>query len=90
VKKKETQKEYLLRLFHEAGGTLTLKDIMQTSLGCEFRSRMHEMRRVGYGIEFIRGKTAMDNTYMLYKEPGDEAEKDESVIHGTEQCEMQI
>ena len=84
---KETQKQHLLRLFREGQGKLMLRDIVGTTLSCEYRARMCELRKAGYGIEFIRGKKPMENTYLLYKEPQPAVEKKKE-IKGVEQCAL--
>lgn len=60
-----TQKEQLLNLFQENGNKLTLGQIMQTNLGCEYRARMTDLRHQGHIINFKRGKRPSENLYEL-------------------------
>lgn len=60
-----TQKEQLLDLFRKYGGTVTLGQIMQTTLAAEYRARMTDLRHQGYVIAFERGKTPSENKYFL-------------------------
>ena len=66
-----TQKEQLLDLFRQYGGTLTLGQIMQTTLGCEYRARMTDLRHEGYVIAYERGKIASENKYHLIQKDSD-------------------
>ena len=61
-----TQREELLRLFQENGNRLTLQQILESSLGYEWRARATELRREGYRIVLERGVRSQDNTYTLY------------------------
>ena len=60
-----TQQERLLQMFHEHKNKLTLRDIMQTTLACEYRARITELRKKGFNILCIRGKSPSDNVYEL-------------------------
>lgn len=60
-----TQREQLLKLFRDNGGRVTLGVIMQTTLAAEYRARMTELRREGYGVVLERGKKASENRYTL-------------------------
>lgn len=60
-----TQREALLDLFHRNSNTVTLGQIMQTTLAAEYRARMTELRKEGYQILLQRGKKASDNAYLL-------------------------
>lgn len=60
-----TQKEKLLELFKSNGNTMTLGQIMQTPLACEYRARMTELRRQGFTILLARGKTPSENRYHI-------------------------
>ncbi len=61
-----TQTEALIDLFRQHGNRLTLGDIMQTTLGCEYRARMTELRHKGYTITCkINRKQPTRNEYVL-------------------------
>lgn len=60
-----TQHEALIDLFRKHNNVLTLGQIMQTTLGCEYRARISELRRKGYTITLERGDTPSENTYRL-------------------------
>lgn len=60
-----TQKEQLLDMFRSSGGTLTLGQILNTTLAAEYRARMTDLRNQGYIIAFERGRTASENKYHL-------------------------
>jgi len=61
-----TQKERLLELFRENNNELTLSQIMQTTLGCEYRARISELRKDGLNIVCtIHRKSPSGNLYTL-------------------------
>lgn len=60
-----TQKEQALQMFRENNNQLTLREIMKTNLGCEYRARFSDLRREGYKINCERAKKPSDNTYTL-------------------------
>ncbi len=60
-----TQKESMLKMFKECGNRLTLNEIMQTNLACEYRARLSDLRRDGWTITCERGKTPSENLYTL-------------------------
>lgn len=65
-----SQREELLRLFRENGNRLTLRQILESEIGYEWRARATELRRQGYRIILERGLRSSDNTYTLfYPEP---------------------
>lgn len=65
------QKEQLLTLFRENGGTLTLGQIMKTTLAAEYRARMTDLRKLGFFIACERGRTASENKYHLIEKDSD-------------------
>lgn len=65
-----TQREQLLDLFNRNGNRLTLGQIMQTTLACEYRARISELRRRGTVILLERGKTPSENKYTLVPQEG--------------------
>lgn len=62
-----TQRQHLIALFKEHGNTLTLGQILQTTLAAEYRARMTELRHEGYTIRCykIKGKGPSENVYWL-------------------------
>ena len=66
---KMTQKQQLLKLFADNDGTITLGQIMQTTLAAEYRARISDLRREGYNILCTEKQTASDNVYTLITEP---------------------
>jgi hypothetical protein len=62
---KLTQKDQLIRMFHANEGSLTLGQIMATTLGCEYRARISELRREGFRIVCEKGKRPSENRYTL-------------------------
>jgi hypothetical protein len=62
-----TQKECLLRFFRNNDNRLTLGQLLVTTLAAEYRARMTELRRDGYGIELVRGKRPENNLYILHE-----------------------
>ena len=66
----KTQKQQLLELFEANNRIITLGQIMQTTLGAEYRARMTDLRRAGYTIRYERGDTPSQNTYQMWR-PGE-------------------
>lgn len=61
------QCDYLIALFNGNNGRLTLRQIMQTPLGAEYRARMTDLRHQGYVITCLRNsKSPSDNLYTFY------------------------
>ena len=59
------QIDQLLEMFRMNKGSITLGQIMQTTLAAEYRARMTDLRHEGYVITLERGKTASNNRYTL-------------------------
>jgi hypothetical protein len=66
-----TQTEQLIDLFRRHGRTLTLRQILNTTLAAEYRARMSELRRAGYIITCQKGKQASDNLYRMIEPEAD-------------------
>ena len=64
-----TQHQALLSLFYNNNKQITLGAIMQTTLAAEYRARISELRRMGYVIECVKGKTPSENLYRLVSAP---------------------
>lgn len=60
-----TQHAQLIDLFKQNGNRLTLGQIMQTTLACEYRARMTDLRKQGYQFILRRGKIASANEYVM-------------------------
>lgn len=62
-----TQKERLLVMFQLYGNRLTLGQLLSDPSGVGYKctSRFSELRQEGYQIDFVKGKTASENTYVL-------------------------
>ena len=58
-----TQHQQLIGLFQQFGYRVTLGQILRTTLAAEYRARMTELRRAGWTIDCIKGKTASENEY---------------------------
>ena len=65
-----TQHDYMISLFRMHGGSMTLGQIMKTTLAAEYRARMTDLRKHGYLFILQRGKTASENRYQML-EPND-------------------
>jgi hypothetical protein len=64
---KMSQKERLLWMFQMNGGRLTLGQLLadESGVGYKCTTRFSELRQAGYPIQFIRGETASQNTWVL-------------------------
>ena len=60
-----SQKTDLLNLFRSNRNTLTLNQILNTSLAAEYRARMTDLRKEGYIIVCERAKKPSENIYTL-------------------------
>lgn len=60
-----TQKDQLVNFFERNGGTLTLGQILQTTLAAEYRARISELRGRGFTITCEKGKTPSENRYRM-------------------------
>lgn len=60
-----SQKLQMLEMFRKNNNEITLGEIMKTTLGCEYRARMSDLRRDGVNIVFTRGKAPSENLYTL-------------------------
>lgn len=61
------QTEKLLELFQLYGGRLTLGQLLKhpSGVGYKCTSRFSDLRKQGYKIDCIKGKTASENTYVM-------------------------
>ena len=71
-----TQKQQLLQLFADNGGKITLGQILQTTLAAEYRARMSDLRREGYGIDCKTGTEPSKNEYRLVSVPLEEGKRE--------------
>jgi hypothetical protein len=60
-----TQREELLDLFRRHGHALTLRQILESRVGYEWRARATELRDLGHQITLERGRAPSDNLYRL-------------------------
>lgn len=60
-----TQKQIILEAFQHSGYKLTLGQVLQHKWGYKFASRCADLRKEGYRINCIIGKTPSENTYVL-------------------------
>lgn len=60
-----TQRQIILKAFHENGNKLTLGYVLQFPWGYKFASRCADLRKEKYVITCTPGKTASENTYTL-------------------------
>lgn len=60
-----SRKEEILELFQLYGGTVTLGILLKHPCGYKSTTRMSELRKEGYPIEFRKGKTASENSWHL-------------------------
>ena len=62
-----TQVDKLLELFQTHGYRLTLGQLLShpSGVGYKATSRFSDLRKMGYKVDFIKGKTPSENTYVL-------------------------
>ncbi len=60
-----TNTEKILWAFQQNGYKLTLGYALQHEWGYKLTSRISDLRKRGYQIDCILGKTPSDNTYVL-------------------------
>lgn len=61
------QREELLALFQTHGNRLSLRQILESRVGYEWRARATELRHRGYKIVLERGPQPSDNVYTLFE-----------------------
>lgn len=62
-----TQKQQLLALFEQFNYKLTLGQLLNhpSGVGYKCTSRFSDLRREGYKIDCIKGRTASENIYVM-------------------------
>lgn len=67
-----SHKAQLLDLFIQHGHKLTLRQILESPIGYEWRARATELRREGFTITLQRGKRPSENTYRICPPDGNQ------------------
>lgn len=67
-----TQKQTILKAFHDNQNVLTLGHVLQYPWGYKFASRCADLRKDGFNILCRQGKTASENTYLLMEPVGNQ------------------
>ena len=65
-----TQRDKLLDLFRSHGHALSLRQILESEIGYEWRARATELRRLGFVIRLERGPRPTENLYRLIEPEG--------------------
>jgi hypothetical protein len=60
-----TQKEVILQAFKENGNVFTLGYALQYTWGYKVTSRISDLRKDGYQIDYERGEIPTKNRYVL-------------------------
>lgn len=55
----------ILWAFQQFGGKISLGQALKHEWGYKFCSRLSDLRKRGYQIDCIKGKTASENLYVL-------------------------
>lgn len=61
-----TQKEKILESFRLNGYRLSLGYVLQFDFGYKFTSRLSDLRKEGYRVDFFQGKTPSENSWVLH------------------------